>query len=123
MGRRCFYKICLAIFILALWLYLYRGKLLWKTPIIVEMKSDSESFLTKNTIQLKTTEEVGEKTEKQIISTCSLKSDGRGFGQKVVGFSIYGSLADPGIFSRYVTPLKTVVDRITELYPSTYRYT
>ena len=107
---------------MALWLYLYRGKLLSETSSIFEIKSDVENVHTENTTRRDMPEEIAEKSGSQIISTCSVKSDGRGFGQKVIGFSIYGSLADPGIFARYVTPLKSVVDRIKDVYASKNQY-
>lgn len=56
-------------------------------------------------------------SESLAVSTCSCKADRRGLRQNVVAYSLYGNFSDPEIITRYVDPMKNVIDFIQKAYP------
>ena len=50
-------------------------------------------------------------------SYCSSSADRRGPHQKVIAYSLYGDFTDSTIFTRYVEPLKMILQNITKVYP------
>lgn len=54
-------------------------------------------------------------------STCSCQADRRGFGQKVVSYSLYGDYAtDQDSYDRYLLPMKNVAEVIHQSYPGRF---
>ena len=55
--------------------------------------------------------------EYRFESYCSWGADSRGPHQKVIAYSLYGDFTDSTIFTRYVEPLKMILQNITKVYP------
>ena len=55
-----------------------------------------------------------------IVQTTCGAAGVRGFGQKVVSYSIYGNFSDPYVEDRYLTALRAAVHGAKLAYPGTH---
>ncbi len=61
------------------------------------------------------------KHEHKFVSLCSSKADNHGLHQKVIAFSLYGNFSNEKIFYRYVNPIKSILNNITETFPGNFK--